>query len=148
MEQRSLKSRLLIVGALAAATVVLLLSMRVRDKVEDRTLLDEANARPLLQAIDARVDSLLDRYTIQQAWRKSWIVTTPGKKFIRKERRITVPSRFVSLDFNHDLSRELSGVSARLIASERTKESTVSMHIMVDDMIVETLVFVLNRDLE
>jgi len=148
MAQRSLKSRLLIIGALAAATVVLLLSMRVRDKVEDRTLLDEANARPLLQAIDARVDSLLDRYNIQQAWRKSWIVTTPSKKFIRKERRITVPSRFVSLDFNHDLSRELSGVSARLIASERTKESTVSMHIMVDDMIVETLVFVLNRDLE
>jgi hypothetical protein len=54
----------------------------------------------------------------------------------------------VSLDFNHDLSRELSGVSARLIASERTKESAVSMHIVVDDMIVETLVFVLNRDLE
>jgi hypothetical protein len=148
MVQTSLKSRLLIIGALAAATVVLLLSMRVRDKVEDRTLLDEANARPLLKAIDARVDSLLDRYNIQQAWRKSWIVTTPGKKFIRKERRITIPSRFVSLDFNHDLSRELSGVSARLIASERTKESAVSMHIVVDDMIVETLVFVLNRDLE
>jgi len=138
----------MILGALALAAVVLLLALRVRDKVEARTLMSEAAARPVLVEIDARVDSLLDRHDIKQEWRKSWTVTNPAKKFIRKERRIFVPARFVSLDFNHELSRELSGLHARLVATERTRESTVTMHILVDETIIESLVFVLNRDLE
>jgi hypothetical protein len=148
MRTLSLRLRLMILGALALAAVVLLLALRVRDKVEARTLMSEAAARPVLVEIDARVDSLLDRHDIKQEWRKSWTVTNPAKKFIRKERRIFVPARFVSLDFNHELSRELSGLHARLVATERTRESTVTMHILVDETIIESLVFVLNRDLE
>lgn len=105
-------------------------------------------ARPLLSQIDSIVDTLFTRYQIDASGVKSWGVFTRDKRFIRRERRVYVPPQFISLDFNHDLSRQLSEIGVRIVATERTKESTVSMHIISEGMIVETITFVLKRDLE
>ena len=121
---------------------------RVTEKIEKKTALKAAQARPLLQLVNAAVDTLLDRDRIDEKWVKSWSVFTPTRKFIREERRIYVPPRFISVDFNHDLADMLSKYGVRVVATERTRESTVSMHVINDGMIIESISFVLKRELE
>lgn len=135
-------------GMLAVCSLVLFMANRVTEKIEKKSALKEAQARPMLQRVNGAVDTLLERYRIEDRWIKSWSVFTPARKFIREERRIYVPPRFISLDFNHDLSDMLSQYDVRVVATERTKESTVSMHVINDGMIIESLSFVLKRELE
>ena len=104
--------------------------------------------RPLLNQIDSVIDTLFNRYQIDGERAKSWSVFGRDKRFIRKERRVYVPPKFISLDFNHDLGRRLSDFNARVVATERTKESTVSMHVLNDGMIIESILFVVNRELK
>lgn len=144
----AIRWRLVVVGMLAVGSLVLFMANRVTEKIEKRSALKEAQARPLLQRVNAAVDTLLDRYRIESKWVKSWSVFTPGRKFIREERRVYVPPRFISVDFNHDLGAALAGDDVRIVATERTKESTVSMHVINDGMIIESISFVLKRDLE
>lgn len=133
---------------LAVGSLVLLMANRVTEKIEKKTALKAAQARPLLQLVNAAVDTLLDRDRIDEKWVKSWSVFTPTRKFIREERRIYVPPRFISVDFNHDLADMLSKYGVRVVATERTRESTVSMHVINDGMIIESISFVLKRELE
>ncbi|HCV42361.1 MAG TPA: hypothetical protein DGH68_02670 [Bacteroidetes bacterium] len=135
-----------------AMLAVVALMLFALDKSTDRTSRLSAGkqvpSRPSLNQIDVVIDTLFNRYQIDARGAKSWSVFARDKRFIRKERRVYVPPQFISLDFNHDLSRQLSDFNARVVATERTKESTVAMHIVSDGMVVETITFVLKRDLE
>lgn len=144
----AIRWRLVVAGMLAVGSLVLLMANRVTEKIEKKTALKAAQARPLLQLVNAAVDTLLDRDRIDEKWVKSWSVFTPTRKFIREERRIYVPPRFISVDFNHDLADMLSKYGVRVVATERTRESTVSMHVINDGMIIESISFVLKRELE
>ena len=141
----AIRWRLVVAGMLAVGSLVLLMANRVTEKIEKKTALKAAQARPLLQLVNAAVDTLLDRDRIDEKWVKSWSVFTPTRKFIREERRIYVPPRFISVDFNHDLADMLSKYGVRVVATERTRESTVSMHVINDGMIIESISFVLKR---
>lgn len=143
----ALRLRVVVAVMLAACSVVLLMANRVAEKVERKSVLRETEVRPLLQEINHIIDTLLDRYRVNPKWVASWGVFSRDRRFIREERRVYVPPRFISLDFNHDLSRELAKYDARVVATERTKELSVSMHIILKGMIVESITFVLKRDL-
>ncbi len=145
--QDAVRWRVVAAGMLTVAALVLFMANRVTEKIEAISALKEVQARPLLSQIGKVVDTLFERYQIDTRWVKSWRVLTPDKKFIREERRVYVPPRFISLDFNHDLSRELAAHNVRVVATERTKESSVSMHIIKDGMVIESITFVLRRDL-
>jgi hypothetical protein len=144
----AIRWRVVAVGMLVTGSLVLFMANRVTEKIEKKSALREAQSHPLSKPIANAIDTLLHRYQIKNRWVKSWNVLTPDRRLIRSERRVYVPPRFISLDFNHDLSRELARFGARVVATERTKESTVSMHVVVDGMIVESIIFVLKRDLE
>ena len=120
---------------------------RITEKIESKSASKVALARPLLRQINTVIDSLLNRYQIDSKWIKSWSVLTQNRRFIREQKSIFVPPDFISLDFNHDLSRELARFDVHVVATERTKESTVSMHIVSNDMIIESISFVVQRDL-
>lgn len=139
--------RLVAIGMLIAAAGVLFMADRVNEKIERRSAIREAQNQPLLKEVNLIIDSLLGCYQIDPKWIKSWNVLTPDKKFIREEHSIFVPSDFISLDFNHDLSRELAKYDVQVVATERTKESTVSMHIISNKMVIESLSFVVKRSL-
>lgn len=144
----AIRWRLVVVAMLAVGSLLLFMANRITEKIERKAAQKVTQARPLLASVNEVIDTLLERYRIERTWIKSWSVLTPSRKFIREERRVYVPPRFISLDFNHDLSRELAKYDLHVVATERTKESTVSMHIINDRMIIESITFVLNRDLE
>jgi hypothetical protein len=89
------------------------------------------------------VDALLIRYGVDRASVKTWRVTTPDKTPLRVEQKIPVRSDFLSLVFNHDLNLRLAPYGAHVIATERTKENIITMHIVKDGMTTRSMVFVL-----
>jgi hypothetical protein len=106
-----------------------------------------AEARPALAALNEAVDTLLARYRIDRGWVKTWRVQTPDRKFLRVERRVFVPPDFISLNFNHDLSRAVQDFGATAVATERTKENIVTIHIKKDRTIIQSISLVTKRDL-
>jgi hypothetical protein len=104
--------------------------------------------RPDLKQVNELVDTLFATYGIRRPWVRSWQVHTPDRKFVRIQRRVYVPPEFVSPSFNLELNRRLAEYGARAIATERTKENTVTMHIMKDRTVVESISFVVKRGLQ
>jgi hypothetical protein len=144
----AIRWRIVAVGMLVVGSLVLFMANRVTEKIEKKSAFKKTESRPLLTQVNTVIDTLLDRYQIDRKWVKSWSVFTPDKRFIREERRVYVPPNFISLDFNHDLSLALAKYEARVVATERTRESSVAMHIVSDGVTIESIVFVLKRDLE
>ena len=142
-----MRRRVVLAGVLAACAGVLFLVERYTPTagVNPST---NAGADSLVDMVHAMVDSLLPRHQIRKEWVKTWQVRTPGRKFVRSERRVFVPPKFISLNFNLDLNRSLSKYGVHAVATERTKESTVTIHIMMGGHIVESISFVMKPDLE
>jgi hypothetical protein len=150
----AIQRRLIVAGLLVIGALVLIPATRLADQSEKHERGGRSGARQTGHAsqsvrkeIDAVIDTLLMKYRIEKEWVKSWQVQTPEKGFLRSERRVLVPPDFVSLSFNLDLNRMLSDYGARAIASERTKESIVTMHVVKESTVLETLSFVVTNEL-
>ena len=101
------------------------------------------NASPELDGkIASVVDTLLARNGIAKTAVRIWHAKAAGEPIARIEERIQVGRSFLSLNFNHDLNAELAGLDAHVVATERSKENTVVMHLVHDGRTVRSLIFV------
>ena len=142
--------RVVLAGLLAGCALVLVLLNIASEKIAQRSGRGRSTATQIISekdetnaAFNDAVDSLFTRYQVDRSAVKSWYVQTPDKKNIRLERRVTVPADFLSMNFNLDLNRMVSAYGARAMATERTKESTVMVHIIKDKMIVQSITFLM-----
>jgi hypothetical protein len=88
------------------------------------------------------VDTLLGRHGIPKSAVRTWRVLSVDKKPIRLEQRVAVPREFPSLVFNAELNQRLAPLGAHVVATERTREQTVTMHIVQGGMTVRSIAFV------
>ena len=142
--------RVVLAGLLASCALVLVLLNIASEKIAQRSGHGRSTATQIISekdetnaAFNDAVDSLFTRYQVDRRAVKSWYVQTPDKKNIRLERRVMVPADFLSMNFNLDLNRMVSAYGARAMATERTKESTVMVHIIKDKMIVQSITFLM-----
>ncbi len=142
MADPGLRGRAVVAGVLGLIAFVLLMNTFESDSVGDK---DVAN-RSLLESIDSVVDSLLQEKGVDRSRERKWQVRTPGGDVIRIERRIKVPAALISLEFNRDLSVAVEPWGAHVAGTERTKESTVVLHVVADEMTVHTIT--LEREIE
>ena len=149
-----IQRRLIVAGLLVIGALILIPATRLADRSGKLEKARRGSSRQIVHAsqsvqkeIDAVIDTLLARYRIEKEWVKSWQVQIPEKGFRRSERRVFVPPDFISLSFNLDLNRMLADCGARAIASERTKESIVTMHVVKEGTVLETLSFVVSNEL-
>lgn len=77
--------------------------------------------------------------------RKREIRSTDGT-FIRFEQKVTVAPVFNFLQLNHDLSRAIADLGATAIATERSEDKTVAIHIKRDGVVVQSIIFVLKKE--
>lgn len=91
-------------------------------------------------AIGAVVDSLLTRNGIDPSRLATWKVQIPGAH--RVVSRLRVPPDFFTLEFNHQLNLALEPVGARVVATERAGDGTVSMHCVRGGLTVRSITFV------
>lgn len=137
----SLLRKVVLAGALAVLALVLFLLITSGSTPDRRAIIYKGD----IHDITVVVDTILARYGVDQSAVKTRQVKSPDKKFLRVERRVEVPPEFVSVNFNRDLSEKLGGMGLRLVATERTKENTVTMHVKKDDTILQSITFVVKR---
>jgi hypothetical protein len=140
-----LKGRILLAGALAGA-ILILLGIRSLDAGAGR--MEGGNApgrRELQQRAATVIDTLLRRYGIDPREVRSWMVVGPGKTGGRVEQRVFVTPAFVSVAFNHDLNLALASLGAHVVATERTKENLVTMHVVVHGVTIRSIGFVMKQ---
>jgi hypothetical protein len=96
------------------------------------------------EGINRAVDSLLVLYGIDQSAVRTWQVTMPDKRVARMEQRIIVSPQFASVRFNHDLNTAVGAFQARVAATERVKENSVTMHIVRSGRTIRSMAFVID----
>jgi hypothetical protein len=93
-------------------------------------------------AITAAVDSLYALYGVDVSHIRSWKATAGGGRTGRTEVKIPVEPGFRSLEFNHALATACAPLGAGVVATERSKENSVTMHIVLGGTTVRSLRFV------
>ncbi len=137
----SFRRKFILAGLLAVLALVLFLLNGSGPSPDLRAIVYKGN----IKDITVIVDTVLARHGIDKSSVKTWQVKGPDKKFLRVERRVEVPPEFISLNFNQELSERLSGIGLHLVATERTKENTVTMHVKKDDTILQSITFVVRQ---
>ena len=145
---KGIRLRLLIACMLAAGALILFAAKKAAEKTPPRRSESVPKVHAAAREIDAVIDTLFARYKIQKMWVKAWRVQTPNKELLRLERRVFVPPEFLSLTFNFELNRLVAQYGARTVASERRDESTVTMHIIKDRVIIVSIALVVRHDLK
>lgn len=92
--------------------------------------------------IAAAIDSLCPLYAIDAHLIRSWKATAAGEPTGRIEERIPVGPGFRSLEFNHALAARIAPFGAGVVATERSKENSVTMHVVRGGATIRSLWFV------
>ena len=92
--------------------------------------------------IAAAVDSLCSMYAIDTRPIRSWKATAAGEPTGRIVEKIPVDPGFRSLEFNHALALRVAPFGAGVVATERSKENSVTMHVVRGGATIRTLMFV------
>jgi len=103
---------------------------------------DTAQNRAAEAGIAASVDTMFVRYGIAMSDLKTWRATAGGRPTGRIEQRVSVGPRFLSVEFNHELNLRLGPLGAHVVATEKTRDNIVTMHIVRDGTTVRSIAFV------
>jgi hypothetical protein len=135
-----LRRRLVIASGLALCAVLLTAAgviTRGRARSETPALRRAAEA-----GIAAAIDSLCPLYGIDARLIRSWKARAAGEPTGRIEEKIPAPAGFRSLEFNHELALSIAKFGAGVVATERWKENSVTMHVVRSGATIRSLVFV------
>lgn len=132
--------RLLLLGGLAAAALLLALLLFGGGG----RVLSPVPSEATMQGIDRTVKELLAAYGVPEGSVRTRTVKAGQGGFRRVERRATVPWDFVTVQFNRDLNDRLGPFDGRSFATERTRENTVSVHVLAAHTVVQTVLFQLD----
>ena len=102
----------------------------------------EAPRRTAEARIAATIDSLLPQFGIAPGSARTWKATAAGGPTGRTEQKVSVPPAFRSLEFNHALASAIARVGAGVVAVERSKDNSVTMHIVRGGMTIRSIRFV------
>ena len=141
---RGLVVRLAAAGLLAviAAALLFLGASRPGDRPRAERALPSAGSGQ----IDSVVDALLTRYGIAPPGAAARRVRRLNSDFERIEEHIPVSSGFVGLEFNRDLNKRLAPLGASVFGTERTNETSVTMHIVRGGMTIRSIVFTVEKE--
>ena len=92
--------------------------------------------------IAAAIDSLFRLYAIDARLVRSWKASVAGEPTGRIEEKIPVDPAFRSLEFNHALAARIAPFGAGVVATERSKENSVTMHVVRGGATIRSLWFV------
>ena len=134
---RTYGTRLALAAALAAGALVLSLARTAAPRVPPAVPAGDAAGREA----GAAVDSLLGRFGVGRETIRTRGAKAGGEPTGRIEERIPVPPGFRSLEFNHALARRLAPLGMSVVATERSKDDAVTMHIVRGGVTIRSLAF-------
>jgi DNA-binding response OmpR family regulator len=108
---------------------------------------EEQLAKTLAQ-IDREIDTVLTHFGIEPSWMKKQQVTVSNNVVIRTERRVMIPPDVLTVQVNATLNSMMRHYGGRAVATENLKENTVTIHLKLQDQIVQTVVLKVNKELK
>lgn len=136
--------RLWILAGLVVACLGLLLANRFFAVDPAPALPREDSLTPA--ALNANVDSVCIRFGLDPGTGRTRRAKGESGSPTRNERRFRVPPDFSTLEFNSALSTRLLPTGARVVATEHTKEKSVSMCIVKNGQTLFTVVLDVRKD--
>ncbi len=97
-------------------------------------------------SVEVAIQNLLRRHQIDDKSVRTRKVQSGDGKFVRIERRVTVVPEFNALGFNHELNKAVASLGANAIATEKSEDRTVTVHVKKNGVIVESIVFVTRQN--
>lgn len=140
--ERALRRRMILAALLGAAALILFLVERLVTPVAAGAPAAAIAAGTEQAAFQEAIDTLLIRHGVAPRSVRTWRVLSIDKQPIRLEQRVAVPREFRSLVFNAELTELLGPLGAHVVATERTREQSVTMHIVHQGMTVRSIAFV------
>lgn len=128
---------LAIVLVIAVPLIVLLISNRAASPAE--------TSMAVAPSVEVVIQKLLLRYQIDDKSIKTRKVASGDGKFVRIERRVVVAPEFNAMSFNHELNNAVALLGANAMATEKSEDKTVTVHVKKSGVIVESIIFVVKK---
>ena len=90
--------------------------------------------------IDKMVDTMLVKYGVDLKRVRKRKIAVPGNEFVRIERQVPLPPSVAMLLMTADFQAMAKQYGGRAIASENSKDNTVTVHIEEDKTILQSLI--------
>ncbi len=135
-----LRRHIIIASCLALCALLLSAAGMITGGNPDRET--PAARRAAEAGIAAAIDSISPRFGVDARLIRRWKATAAGEPTGRIEEKIPAPPGFRSLELNHALARAIAPLGARVVATERSKENSVTMHVVRGGVTIRSLLFV------
>ena len=129
---------LAIILVIAVLLIVLLISNRSANRAD--------TSMAVAPSVEVVIQKLLLRFQIDDKSIRTRKVPSGDGKFVRIERRITVAPEFNAMSFNHELNNAVASLGATAIATEKSEDKTVTVHVKKNGVIVESIVFLARQN--
>ncbi|MFI5252782.1 MAG: hypothetical protein ACHQQQ_10165 [Bacteroidota bacterium] len=101
-----------------------------------------------LPVIDSEIDTILVHFGIEKTWLKKKQYPIPETNLSRVERKIELPLDILPVQMNQVLNTMVHKYNARAIASENSKEHLVTIHVVLNGYVIQTLILHPNASLK
>ncbi len=128
---------LAVVLAIAVPLIALMISNRSANPAE--------TSMAVAPGVEVVIQKLLLRFQVDNKSIRTRKVPSGDGKFVRIERRVTVAPDFNAMSFNHELNNAVASLGASAIATEKSADKTVTVHVKKNGVIVESIIFVVKK---
>ncbi len=104
--------------------------------------------REIAVRLDHDIDTVLTRFGIEQEWVRKREIPLPGREVSRWERRVAIPPDMIPSQMNLAFSSLAKRYHGRAVASENSKENSVTIHMELDGLILQTIILKPNSQLQ
>jgi hypothetical protein len=108
----------------------------------------QQNLTSVMKELDQQVDTVFAKFRIEKKWCRRREIAIPGSNLNRVERNVMIPPDIIPVQINRALNLMAQRYGGRAIGSENLKENTVTIHIKLEDYIIETIILKISKDLK
>jgi hypothetical protein len=135
----SARIRLIAVGILIVIGLLLAAAIGLRD-VGTSPSGDQINFH-----LDTAVKTVLVQFGIDEQSVRNRSITSASGSFVRMEKRILVKPDFPTLGFNRALREAVAERGASVVASEKSDDKSVTLHVKTNGAIVLSIVLIAKK---
>jgi hypothetical protein len=146
----TLSQRTRIIIALALAGVAILLGI-VSFRLSSRAGSDAPAKRPVDKQLSSEgqitrgVEAVCAEYKVPANAMRSRQIKDGKGNVLRTEYRLRLPKDFSSAEFNQALNRKVEPWGARVVGTERTRDRTVTLHVIREDETIISVILEMNE---
>ena len=144
--EKGIAVRLSISISLALVAAVLFVLNNAREQKTPEAL--EREFELSSRTIDKEIDLVLDHFGIEKTWVRRKEINDPAGIFRRIERRVAIPASVIPALLNRELNSLAHRFRGRAVATENLKENSVTIHIILQQTVVQTLILKVNPEIQ